>query len=315
MCRKLTIAWALPLPRTIAGPAIADDPPVPGPSPMARSGAWPSSQSGIAGLGDFTPALHAGARPSGGAAGEPIMGPIGPPTDGAGSGAFTGAAGPRHDRGRHVPRAASRPAWAGSPGLGRRLRVSSATSSRSPRPGSSPPPPLSRFSNLPTPTPPPHVNNGNPGIVSATDDVGPLQAHGPEDLRQPRAPSPRDRFFYSFNYFDNLNASVIARRCRPCRTSRSTTISFGDREDVSSTAGRQSASGSLSTRSASTSNVQGLAGPARPPGTSHLPEVHSCSAGNCLFSGGPPGHRADRPGAFGGNKYYSYFRDTSSSRS
>ena len=304
MSRKLTIAWGVALVATIGGPAIADGPPAPGPLPSAQSPGGLSTQGGM-------PGSEASSLPgmSGTQGAQGPNDPAGGPTEGDGSGAFTGAAGPDATGGG---------AGAGgfSPGLGgfaggsgappgvigdfqpiSRARVVTAAAT-------------SRFPNLPTPTPPPKVGNGNPGIVNGNGTTSILFKLTGLKISDNQSPIPQDRVFYSFNYFDNLNASVNRHELSPISNLQVYHQLFGLEKTFLD--GRASIGFRVPLNTISfNSSVQGLGGTSTAPGDlSIFLKYILHRRENFLFTGGLQVTAPTGPGAFGGSKYYSYFRDT-----
>ena len=308
MRRKLTIARGIALLATFAGPAIADDPPAPAPSPSAQSAVGPSLQVGTPGSAASNPPGMSG-TPGTGASSRPVGTPIGESREGASSGAFDGAAGPD----------VAGPAASGySPGLGGFAGASGA------------PPGLigdfqpiskaqivhtaaaTRFPTLPTPTPPPHVTNGNPGIVGPNGTTSVLYKLTGLKISDNQSPIPQDRVFYSFNYFDNLNASVNSHVQSPVQNLQVYHQLFGIEKtflDGRASIGFRVPLNTISLHSAA--NVPGLGGTSTAPGDlSVFLKYILYQRQNFLISSGLQVTAPTGPGAFGGNKYYSYFRDT-----
>ncbi len=170
----------------------------------------------------------------------------------------------------------------------------------------------SRFPHLPTPVPPPHIPNGNPGIVSSNGTTSILFKLTGLKISDNQSPVPQDRFFYSFNYFDNLNASVNSRILSPVSNLQVYHQLFGIEKtflDGRASIGFRVPLNTISLNSSA--NVAGLGGTSTAPGdlSVFLKFILHQQQG-FLLSGGLQVTAPTGPGAFGGNKYYSYFRDT-----
>ena len=220
MRRMLRLPWGAALAATLAGPAIAAEP---GAGPMAYpSGQQPPAALGPGGRRPAGSADRAGPADRPGGAGRGRRGdrpgrrrrsPA--PGDGAGSGAFAGGRGAGGGRRRPAAGAvaASPRASAGSPGasgappgiIGDFQPISKAR--------------LVHAAAASTPVPEPaHARSrrrpstaATPGIVSANGTTSILFKLTGLKISDNQSPIPQDRFFYSFNYFDNLNASVNQR--------------------------------------------------------------------------------------------------------
>jgi hypothetical protein len=169
-----------------------------------------------------------------------------------------------------------------------------------------------RFPNLPNPVPPPTVGNRNPGVVSSAGTTSVLFRLTGLKVSDNQSPIPQDRFFYSFNYFDNLNASVDRKSMSPVQNLQLYHQLFGLEKtflDGNASIGFRVPLNTLSFKS--TANMAGLGGTSTSAGdlSVFLKYVFYRQEGTLLSTGlqvtMPTG-----PGAFAGNKYYSYFRDT-----
>jgi hypothetical protein len=314
MRRMLTIA----LVAALAGRAIAGDPPVPGaPLPSSQSGLYPggaSSQTGSA--GSSAPGTPGGPGQSG------ATNPDGTPMSPTGSDAGTGLPG---DTGGTGDAGAGAGAGAGgggfAPGLGGFAGASGAptgiigdlqpiTQARivTTNSGVS----ASRFPHLPTPLPPPHVPGGNTGIVSSNGTTSILFKLTGLKISDNQSPIPQDRFFYSFNYFDNLNASVDRHQLSPISNLQVYHQLFGIEKtflDGRASIGIRVPLNTISLNSSA--NVTGLGGTSTAPGDlSIFLKYVLYQKGSNLISTGFQVTPPTGPGAFGGKKYYSYFRDT-----
>ena len=278
----------------------------PGPGP-----AIPSAQSLEAGAGGSMPGASGGMAGTPGAT-NPDGTPIAAPGDGAGSGAFAG------DTGGGAGAAGAGAGGGGfSPGLGgtagaslappgvigdmspiSNFKVSAAASTR--------------FPVLPTPVPPPHVPGNNPGIVSSNGTASVLFKLTGLKISDNQSPVPQDRFFTSFNYFDNLNASVNRREMSPVQNLQVYHELFGLEKtifDGRASIGFRMPLNTISLKS--TANVAGLGGSSTAPGDLSLFFKYALYRDDQnLISTGLQVQAPTGPGAFGGNKYYSYFRDT-----
>ena len=168
-----------------------------------------------------------------------------------------------------------------------------------------------RFPKVPTPTPPPKVN-GNPGIVNGNGTTTVLWKLAGLKVSDNQSPAPQDRFFYSFNYFDNLNASVDRKILSPIQNLQVYHQLFGIEKtflDGQASFGFRMPLNTISFKS--TANVAGLGGASTAPGDLSL-FVKSIlwKQENSLISSGLQVTVPSGPGSFGGAKYYSYFRDT-----
>ena len=168
-----------------------------------------------------------------------------------------------------------------------------------------------RFPNVPTPTPPPKVN-GHPGIVNANGTTTVLWKLTGLKVSDNQSPVPQDRFFYSFNYFDNLNASVDKRVLSPIQNLQVYHQLFGLEKtflDGQASVGFRMPLNTISFRS--NANVPGLGGSSTSPGDlSIFFKYVLYKQNNVLISSGLQVTAPTGPGSFGGSKYYSYFRDT-----
>ncbi len=277
----------------------------------------PSEQSAESGGGVTIPGGQAGTAGAAGAT-NPDGSPIAAPGGDAGSGAFTGA-----DTGAGAGAGAGAGGGAGagpggfSPGLGGTAGASSA------------PPgiigdltPVSnvgvsaaastRFPNLPTPVPPPHVPGGNPGIVGANGTASVLFKLTGLKISDNQSPIPQDRFFTSFNYFDNVNGSVNRAQMSPVQNLQIYHELFGLEKtflDGKASFGFRVPLNTISLKS--TANIAGLGGSHTAPGDLSLfTKYLFYQDERFLLSTGLQVQVPSGPGAFAGNKYYSYFRDT-----
>ena len=168
------------------------------------------------------------------------------------------------------------------------------------------------FPTLPTPTPPPHISNGKPGIVNANGTTSILYKLTGLKISDNQSPIPQDRFFYSFNYFDNLNASVNRHISSPISNLQVYHQLFGLEKtflDGRASIGFRVPLNTISLNSSA--SVPGLGGSSTAPGDlSIFLKYVLYQQGGKLFSAGLQVTAPTGPGAFGGNKYYSYFRDT-----
>jgi hypothetical protein len=170
----------------------------------------------------------------------------------------------------------------------------------------------SRFPNLPNPVPPPKVGGGNPGIVNGNGTTSILFKLTGLKVSDNQSPIPQDRVFFSFNYFDNLNASVDRKLQSPIQNLQVYHELFGIEKtflDGNASIGFRVPLNTISFKS--TANVAGLGGSSTAPGdlSVFLKYVLYQQQGT-LFSTGLQVTAPTGPGAFGGAKYYSYFRDT-----
>lgn len=169
----------------------------------------------------------------------------------------------------------------------------------------------SRFPTVPTPTPPPKVG-GNPGIVNGNGTTTNLWKLAGLKVSDNQSPVPQDRFFYSFNYFDNLNASVDRKQLSPIQNLQVYHQLFGLEKtflDGQASIGFRMPLNTISFKS--TASVPGLGGSSTAPGDlSVFLKYVLYKQQNSLISTGLQVTAPTGPGAFGGAKYYSYFRDT-----
>ena len=170
-----------------------------------------------------------------------------------------------------------------------------------------------RFPDVPTPLPPPPVKGNNPGIVNGNGTTSILFKFAGLKISDNQSPRPQDRFFYSFNYFDNLNASVNRRNQSPIENLQVYHQLFGIEKtifDGKASVGFRVPLNTITLKS--NANVPGLGGTSTAPGDLSIflkYALYDDDRGNLISLGlqvtAPTG-----PGAFGGKKYYSYFRDT-----
>jgi len=278
----------------------AEVPPVPAPPPYPSGQELPGSGPGAPGSG-----MPGGPGASGsGGAGQ--VGPGGPGSPGdAGSGAFDNAGGGAASAaglGGVAGTSAAPPGMIGDfEPITKAVPVvhSAATGSR--------------FPVVPTPLPPPGVNGNNPGIVNGNGTTSVLFKLAGLKISDNQSPRPQDRFFYSFNYFDNLNASVDRRNLSPIQNLQVYHQLFGLEKtflDGKASIGFRVPLNTVTLKSLA--NVPGIGGTSTAPGDLSIflkYAVYDDERGNLVSLGlqvtAPTG-----PGAFGGNKYYSYFRDT-----
>lgn len=287
-----------------AHPLFAEDPPG---TPSFPSGQFPAG-AGLPGSGVPQPGTAGPAGASGtdgslgsatpdpnnppGAAGNPVdLGGFGNPggLDGLAGGAAPGIGG-------FTGAAAAPPGMIGDyQPISRGLLSSAAT----------------RFPTVPTPTPPPKVN-GNPGIVNGNGTTSILWKLTGLKVSDNQSPIPQDRFFYSFNYFDNLNASVDKRQLSPIQNLQVYHQLFGIEKtflDGQASIGFRMPLNTISFKS--TANLPGLGGSSTSPGDlSVFLKYVLFKNQSSLFSTGLQVTAPTGPNSFGGAKYYSYFRDT-----
>jgi hypothetical protein len=312
MRRKLTVVFGAALVATLSGSAIAaDSPPMGVPIPSSQDRYTPGGPSGQAGSASSSdPGM-----PGQGNAYNPDGTPITPtsPTDGS---AAAGNAAGLNDAG------AGAAGGGFASGLGGRAGISD-----------TPPgvigdmPPItqarivnsnsavsasSRFPNLPGPTPPPHVPGGTPGVVNGNGTTSVLYKLTGLKISDNQSPIPQDRIFYSFNYFDNLNASVNRQLLSPISNLQVYHQLFGFEKTFLD--GRASIGFRLPMNTIhlnSSASIPGLGGTSTAMGDlSIFMKYILYQEKNCLFSTGLQVTAPTGPGGFGGNKYYSYYRDT-----
>jgi hypothetical protein len=319
LTRGAVLAATLALPGLTAGAEDGPAPTWPYPSSQQPMGPGPggaSSQTGAApgGFGEAgAPAISVtpGGAPVGpvGPDGTPISGP----GQGAGSGAFAGGAGGAGGDAGFAPGLGGSLGGAGDSGappgiIGDFPPISKAMVVGTPHPAAS-----TSFPNLPNPTPPNPPRGGNPGIVSPNGTTSILYKLTGLKIADNQSPRPQDRFFYSFNYFDNLNASVNRQLGSPVQNLQVYHQLFGFEKtflDGRASIGFRLPLNTISLKN--TANVQGL--PTNSTAMGDLSiflkyALYTDERGN-LISGGLQVTAPTGPGAFGGNKYYSYFRDT-----
>ncbi len=316
MRRMLRTALGAALAVAASVPARADGPAYPpGPAPMSSGQDLPIGIPAAGGTNPEGGSPGNSAGPAGPTPGAP--GPVGPdgftpssPGQSGGSGAFADGGGPD-----------ASPGFA--PGLGGIAGASGAppgiigdftpiTQSRVAGPAfhalQS-----ARFPNLPTPIPAPGINGHNPGIVSGNGTTSVLFKFAGLKISDNQSPRPQDRFFYSFNYFDNLNASVNRRIGSPIENLQVYHQLFGIEKtflDGRASIGFRMPLNTITLKS--TANVPGLGGTSTAPGDLSVFVKYLLwddRKGNLISAGlqvTPP----TGPGAFGGRKYYSFYRDT-----
>jgi hypothetical protein len=317
MRRMLSIAWGAALAVFLADPSFAGDPP-PGQS------AYPSSQAAPATLGLPIPldkSIPDGTQPPGGPGTPSGTNPDGTPSTGTGAGtgtgsdAGTGTGGQDNGAGANNANTGAGGAdsglggFAGGSGappgvIGDYQPISNSALVHSAA--------SSRFPNLPTPVPPPSVGNRNPGIVSGAGTTSILFKLTGLKISDNQSPVPQDRFFYSFNYFDNLNASADSKAMSPVQNLQVYHQLFGLEKtflDGNASIGFRVPLNTLSFKS--TANIAGLGGSSTSAGDlSVFLKYAFYRREGTLFSTGLQLTLPTGPGAFAGNKYYSYFRDT-----
>jgi hypothetical protein len=169
-----------------------------------------------------------------------------------------------------------------------------------------------RFPKVPTPTPPPKVGGSNPGIVNGNGTTSVLFKLAGLKVSDNQSPVPQDRFFYSFNYFDNLNASVDKKQLSPIQNLQVYHQLFGIEKtlfDGQASIGFRVPLNTISFKS--TANLPGLGGSSTSAGDLSLFFKYVLyKQQNSLISTGLQLTVPSGPNAFGGSKYYSYFRDT-----
>jgi hypothetical protein len=169
-----------------------------------------------------------------------------------------------------------------------------------------------RFPTLPNPTPAPKVGGSNPGIVNGNGTTSILFKLAGLKVSDNQSPIPQDRFFYSFNYFDNLNASVDKKILSPIQNLQVYHQLFGLEKtlfDGQASIGFRVPLNTISFKS--TASVPGLGGSSTSPGDlSMFFKYVLYKNENSLVSTGLQLTVPTGPGGFGGSKYYSYFRDT-----
>ena len=302
--RLAALAAALTLPATAARAGDGDGPPPAGPHLSSPQ----SDQPLPMGVSPQAGAANAGA---GGATLGPDGLPLSATGDSAGSGAFAGGAG---DAEADAGLAANQGGFRGGAGergappglIGDFPPISQIRVTGSPRPAAS-----SRFPDLPTPTPPNPPGGGNPqGDARGQSILVKLTGLKISDNMSPR---PQDRVFYSFNYFDDVNRANNRRFGLPVENLQVYHHLFGLEKtflDGRASIGFRMPLNTISLKS--TANVKGLGGSSTAAGDLSVflkYALYSNDQGDLISMGlqvtAPTG-----PGAFGGNKFYSYFRDT-----
>jgi len=304
MRRMLTTAWGLALAVSclVGSPSTGQEPPrsTPSPSPQTSPNAlpWPdgSSLPGTSG-GELNPDGTPSAGTDAGAANT--AGTTGGGAE-AGSGPGTGAGGFNAELGGFAGGSGAPPGVIGDYqpfSRATNLHASAAT----------------RFPHLPTPIPPPRVGGRNPGIVNGNGTTSILFKLTGLKISDNQSPVPQDRFFYSFNYFDNLNASVDRNIGSPVQNLQVYHQLFGIEKtflDGNASIGFRVPLNTISFKS--TANVAGLGGSSTSAGdlSIFLKYVLYNNKQGSLISTGLQVTAPTGPGSFGGSKYYSYFRDT-----
>ena len=169
-----------------------------------------------------------------------------------------------------------------------------------------------RFPNIPTPIPPPRVPNGNPGTITPNGTTSVLYKLTGLKISDNQSPIPQDRFFYSFNYFDNLNASVNRRLNNQISNLQVYHQLFGLEKTLFDGRASIGVRVPLNTISLnSKADIRGLPRDSTAPGDlSIFAKLILLQQGSTTITGGLQVTVPTGPGAFGGNKFYSYFRDT-----
>jgi hypothetical protein len=176
-----------------------------------------------------------------------------------------------------------------------------------------PSPAATRFPNLPGGIPAPGIRGGNTGVVGSAGTSSLIFKAVGLKISDNQSPAPQDRVFYSFNYFDNLNASVDKHIGSPVQNLQVYHELFGIEKtfwDGQGSFGFRIPLNTISLKS--TANVAGLGGTSTATGDLSIfmkYVLYRNDRGGLITTGiqvTPP----TGPGAFGGNKYYSYFRDT-----
>jgi hypothetical protein len=313
MHRMLSIAWGAALAVSLAGRSFADDPP--------RQATYPSSQSSpggpgspatggvAAGIGSpgYDPSQAqagssglGGTNPDGSMSGGPLGDVAGSnaPVGGA-DGGGAGAGGVSSGLGGFAGGSGTPPGVIGDyQTISRAVAVHSAASGT--------------FPKLPTPVPPPNPGNRNPGLVNGNGTTSILFKLTGLKISDNQSPVPQDRFFYSFNYFDNLNASVDKQIGSPVQNLQVYHQLFGLEKtflDGRASIGFRVPLNTMSFKS--TANIAGLGGSSTSAGdlSIFLKYVLYQREGFLVSTGfqvTPP----TGPGGYAGSKYYSYFRDT-----
>ena len=170
----------------------------------------------------------------------------------------------------------------------------------------------SRFPGLPTPIPPPNPRGRDPGLVNGNGTTSILFKLTGLKISDNQSPVPQDRFFYSFNYFDNLNASVDRRIGSPIQNLQVYHQLFGLEKtflDGRASIGFRVPLNTISFKS--TANVAGLGGSSTSAGDlSVFLKYAIYRTDRLLASAGLEVTAPTGPNAFAAAKYYSYFRDT-----
>ena len=171
----------------------------------------------------------------------------------------------------------------------------------------------SRFPNLPTPLPPGGVTPGrNDTAFARSAIIYKLAGIKTADNQSPR---PQDRIYYSFNYFDDANASINRRLGAPFSNVQLYHQLFGFEKTVLNGRGSLGLRMPLDTisQTPTTNNpiARSLAGSKTAVGDlSIIGKYALYDSGRNFFSLGLQVTAPTGPGGFAGNKYYSYFRDT-----
>jgi hypothetical protein len=154
--------------------------------------------------------------------------------------------------------------------------------------------------------------NSRPGIVSSNGTASVLFKLAGLKISDNQSPVPQDRFFYSFNYFDNLNASVDQKISSPVQNLQVYHQLFGIEKtilDGQASIGFRVPLNTISFKS--TASYPGLGGSSTAAGDLSVFFKYAVyRQQNWLVSTGLQLTLPSGPGGFGGSKYYSYFRDT-----
>jgi hypothetical protein len=310
MPRLLTIARSAALAVLLAGPTFADDPPRPAAYPSRQagspSGGGASNPAGGSTANDGSQApgdsgsASGGTNPDGSASTGTGTDNAGAGTNNSASTSGTGAGGATSELGGSAGASGAPPGIIGDyQPLGNSMLVHSAATT-------------GRFPNLPTPVPPPKVGNRNPGQVSGNGTTSILFKLTGLKVSDNQSPVPQDRFFYSFNYFDNLNASVDRKILSPIQNLQVYHQLFGLEKTFlggNASVGFRVPLNTISFKS--TANIAGMGGATTSPGDlSVFLKYVLYRQGTSLVSTGLQVTAPTGPGSFGGAKYYSYFRDT-----
>ncbi len=168
-----------------------------------------------------------------------------------------------------------------------------------------------RFPNLPSPLPPRTAPGGETGNFSPGGTASVLYKLTGLKVADNMSPRPQDRVFYSFNYFDNVNASVNGRNGIPVSNLQIYHSLFGLEKtflDGRASVGVRVPLNTFTLKS----TVPGVGGSTTSLGDLSIftkYALYSDDRGNLVSIGvqvTPP----TGPGAFAGNRAYQNFRDT-----